>query len=169
MAKSLFRDKKSSACLMHFRASISLGRRRGHSRVSTTWQEWPLWNSLIEEFQGNAAPSNSNFRFQVGWRMSAECLASLLSTEGACPLSLVVFYYLGSFSGISSPSLAISFSFLFFFKFVMGSKSTMEGGRGGGSAGGSQDLKASLGPAPYPSRGRAILFFFFFVQRMGLP
>ena len=41
----------------------------------------------------------------------------------------------------------------------------MEGGKGGGSAEGSWDLKASLGPAPYPLRGRAILFFFFFVQR----
>ena len=100
--------------------------------------------------------------------MSAECLASLLSTEEACPLSLVVFYYLGSFSGISSPSLAISFSFLFFFKFGMGSKSTMEGGKGGGSAGGSWDLKASLGPASYPLRGCAILFFFFFFLYSGI-
>ena len=38
----------------------------------------------------------------------------------------------------------------------------MEGGRGGGSAEGSWDPKASLEPAPYPSRGCAILFFFFF-------
>ena len=38
----------------------------------------------------------------------------------------------------------------------------MEGGRGGGSAGGSWDPKASLELAPYPSRGYAIPFFFFF-------
>jgi len=37
MAKSLFRDKKSSGCLICFRASISLGRRRGCFRASTTW------------------------------------------------------------------------------------------------------------------------------------
>jgi len=37
VAKSLFRDKKSSGCLMRFRASMSLGRRRGHSKTSAIW------------------------------------------------------------------------------------------------------------------------------------
>ena len=54
---------------------------------------------------------------------------------------------------------------LFLFPFLLqvwDGEQTMEGGRGGGSAEGSWDPKASLGPAPYPSRGCAILFFFFF-------
>jgi len=37
MAKSLSRDKKSFGCLMFFRASMSLGRRKGHFRTLATW------------------------------------------------------------------------------------------------------------------------------------
>ena len=62
--------------------------------------------------------------------MSTEYSASLLSTEEARLLSLVVFCYLGSFSGINSLSSAGSFSFLFFFKFGIGSKPIVEGGGG---------------------------------------
>ena len=54
---------------------------------------------------------------------------------------------------------------LFLFPFLLqvwDGEQTMEEGRGGGSARRSWDPKASLEPAPYPSRGCAILFFFFF-------
>ena len=42
MARSLFRDKKRSGCLMRLKASMSLGRRRGYSKASTLWAECPL-------------------------------------------------------------------------------------------------------------------------------
>ena len=65
----------------------------------------------MEEFQGNIASSNSNLGFQVGWRTSAEGSAPLLPTKEALPLSLVVFYCLGSLSGINSVFSTGSFSF----------------------------------------------------------
>ena len=37
MVKSFFRDKKSFSYLMCFRASMSLGRRRGRSKALATW------------------------------------------------------------------------------------------------------------------------------------
>ena len=85
----------------------------------------------MEKLQGTTAPSNSNWGFQVGWCMLAECSASLLLTEEARPLSLVVFCYLCSFWGTTSPSSAISFSLLFFFKLGMRSKPIIVGGRKG--------------------------------------
>ena len=36
MARSLFRDIKRSGCLMHLRASMSFGKRRGYFKVSAT-------------------------------------------------------------------------------------------------------------------------------------
>ena len=60
MTRSLFRDKKRFGCLMRLKASISFGRRRGYSKASTMWAECPLWNSLIEEFQGIVVPSTSS-------------------------------------------------------------------------------------------------------------
>ena len=113
----------------------------------------------MEEFQGIAAPSNSNLGFQVGWHTSAKCLASLLSIEEAHLLSLAIFCYLGSFSGTTSPSSTISFSFLFFFKLGIESSPTVRGGGGGGRVGGGWDLEASLGPNPLALRRSRNPFF----------
>ena len=49
------------------------------------------------------------------------------------------------------------FLLLFFFKFRLRSKPTGEGGGGRGGVRGSWDPETSLGPTPYPSRGRTIL------------
>ena len=82
---------------------MSLGSRMGRSRALATWQAWPLWNSLMEEFQGNATPSNSNLGLHVQWRTLAECSASLLSTEVSFYLSLLVFCYFEPFGRAISP------------------------------------------------------------------
>ena len=60
MARSLFRDKKRSGCLMHLKASMSLDRKRGCSKTSVMWAECSFWNSLMEEFQEMAASSTSS-------------------------------------------------------------------------------------------------------------
>ena len=60
MARSLFRDKKRSGCLMRLKAFMSLDRKRGCSKTSIMWAKCSLWNSLMEEFQGMAAPSTSS-------------------------------------------------------------------------------------------------------------
>ena len=84
------------------------------------------------EFRGMVAPSNSSRGAQAGslWCTSATSCSSLLSTEEACTWPLAVFYCFGSFWGTTSPSLASSFSFLFFLRLGMGSR--LPGGGGGG-------------------------------------
>ena len=81
---------------------MSLGSKRGCSKVSATWWAWPLWNSLIEEFQGNALPSNSNLGFQVERRTLAECLA-LYSSPKIPAINLWLFYAVLGPSVASSP------------------------------------------------------------------
>ena len=128
---------------------MSLGSRMGRSRALATWQAWPLWNSLMEEFQGNATPSNSNLGLHVEWRTLAECSASLLSTEVSLYLSLLVFCYFKPFGRAISPSL-ISFSFLFFFcKFGSRCRLRGEGREGRGRLGGSWVFGASLDDDPF--------------------
>ena len=127
---------------------MSLGSKKGRFRASATWWAWPFWNFLIKEFQGSAAPSNSNLGFQVEWRTLAECLASLLSTKDPHVLSLVIFCYFRSFGRAISPS-SVSFYFLFFLcKIGLGSRSNGEGGRGGGRLGGSWVFGAFLDDDP---------------------
>ena len=106
----------------------------------------PFWNSLMKELYDMAAPSSfsqgSHARF---WGCtSATVWSSLLSTEKALPLPLAVFYCLDSFWRTNSPSLANSFSFLFFFRLVTTNGLTVGGG-GGGRARGGWDPEASLG------------------------
>jgi len=80
--------------------------------------------------------------------------------RGGPPSFLSCFLLFGVFLKEQLPSSIGFFSFLFFFKFGMGSKPIEKrGGEGGGSARGSWDPEASLRPAPYPSGGRAALSF----------
>ena len=60
MARSIFKDKKRFGYLMCLKAFMSLGKRRGCSKASAMWAECPLWNFLIEEFQGIVVPSTSS-------------------------------------------------------------------------------------------------------------
>ena len=134
MARSLFRDKKRSGCLTLFKASMSLGKRRGYSKASTMWAECHRWNSLMEAFQGMVAPSTSSQGDHVHcWiRTLALLCSSLLSMELAL-LSLgflAVFGCLAPFWGTTSPS-SNPCSFLFFLRFGIGSKPrSVVGGRG---------------------------------------
>ena len=87
-AKSFFRDKKRSCCLTFFKAGMSFGSKRGCSKMSAAYWVFPIWNSLMEELQGMAAPSNSNLGFHAKFegRTSAKGSVSLLLTEEALPL-----------------------------------------------------------------------------------
>ena len=60
MARSIFKDKKKSGCLMCLKAFMSLGKRRGYSKALAMWAECPLWNFLMKEFQGMTALSTSS-------------------------------------------------------------------------------------------------------------
>ena len=143
---------------------MSLGSKKGRFRASATWWAWPFWNFLIKEFQGSAAPSNSNLGFQVEWRTLAECLASLLSTKDSHVLSLVIFCCFRSFGRAISPS-SVSFSFLFFLcKFGLGSRSNREGGRGGWKIRGELSLWGLLGWRPLAPPGEEIFQTFPRVQ-----
>ena len=156
MARSLFRDKKRSGCLMRLKASMSLGRRRGYSKASTLWAECPFWNSLMEEFQGMAASSTSSQGDQVCcWsRTSALLGSSRLSTKvdllslGSLG-SLAIFCCFSPFWRITSSSFS-SWSFFFFLRLGIGSKlrPVVREGGGGGRLGGVWDLGTSFDVDP---------------------
>ena len=102
----------------------------------------------MEEFQGNAMPSNSNLGFRVRWHTLAECSTSLLSTKVSFCLSLFIFLCFGPFSRAISPFL-ISFFFLFFYcKFGSQCRTRGEWRGGKGGLGGSWVFGASLEDDP---------------------
>ena len=153
MTRSLFRDKKRSDYLTHLKACMSLGKRMGCSKASAMWAECPLWNSLIEEFQGMVVVSTSSRGDLVRcWmRTSAPLGSSLLSTEVALLSlgSLAVFYYLALFWGTTSSSSSF-WSFLFFLRLGLESRPRSVVGRGGGRGrlGGIWDLGTSCDMDP---------------------
>ena len=96
-----------------------------------------------------ATPSNSSqgSHTKVGRRTSATLWSSLLSTKEALPWSLAVFCYLGSFWEATSPSSAISFSFLFFLKLATTNRLIVGGG--GEERRKKLGLKGVLGHQPF--------------------
>ena len=117
---------KRSSCLVRLRPSISLGRRRGYSKVSARWVACPLWDFQIVASQGMGAPSISSQEAQVR-TLLAPLDSSRLSTKGVL-LSLAFFGCFASFGGITSP-YSTSCTFLFLFKSGLGSSPTTVTGR----------------------------------------
>ena len=79
------------------------------------------------------------------------------SHQGSPPSFLSCFLLLRVFLRDQLPLLGRLFLLLFFFKFRLRSKPTGEGGGRRGGVRGSWDPETSLGPTPYPLRGRTIL------------
>ena len=138
MVRPLFKDMKRYCCFSFLTASISLGKRNGCSKTSAIFAEWPLWNFLIEAFQGMAAPSTSSQGDQVRcWRCTlAKVCSSKLSTKvDLLSLgSLATFCCLISFWRATSPSSS-SCTGLFFFRFGMACSLRLVRGRGLGKSG----------------------------------
>ena len=144
-AKSFFRDMKRSCCLTFFKASISLGSRRGRSRT--------LGGTSLELLDGRVPGYSRAIQLQPGvpsWMAHISRVLGLLTLDQRGPsLALGRLLLLGLLlrEQLPPPPLANSFSFLFFFRLVIANRLTVGGGGEGRDRGG-WDPKASLGIDP---------------------
>ena len=113
MARSLFKLRKTSCCLMDLRSAMSLGSNKDCSTASTTYPAVPRWKSRMEASLRRGAPSSFIRGAQAGpttrWSpLFSPSLANLICVTLGC---LTPLWGLISWGGWVFPTFTTFFPF----------------------------------------------------------